>query len=115
MNEYTDALEGLSRVRGVRGALLVHAEDGIVIAEALMDEVDGRAVAALTAALVQRLARTAGAAGAGAPSFVHLQAEHGSVLAVPALEDLLLVAVAGPEANVGLARLEMLETAGRLG
>jgi predicted regulator of Ras-like GTPase activity (Roadblock/LC7/MglB family) len=39
---------------------------------------------------------------------VQLAAEHGSVLAAPAGEDLVLVAVAGPDANVGLARLELL-------
>jgi predicted regulator of Ras-like GTPase activity (Roadblock/LC7/MglB family) len=36
------------------------------------------------------------------------------VLAAPAPADLVLVAVVGPDANVGLARLEMLEAAGRL-
>jgi predicted regulator of Ras-like GTPase activity (Roadblock/LC7/MglB family) len=37
------------------------------------------------------------------------------VLAAPAPNDLVLVAVVGPDANIGLARLEMLDAAGRLG
>jgi predicted regulator of Ras-like GTPase activity (Roadblock/LC7/MglB family) len=36
------------------------------------------------------------------------------VLAAPCGTELVLVAVAGPDANVGLARLEMLGVAGRL-
>jgi predicted regulator of Ras-like GTPase activity (Roadblock/LC7/MglB family) len=48
------------------------------------------------------------------PAFVHLRGDAGSVLAAPATADLVLVAVVGPDANVGLARLEMLEAAGRL-
>jgi predicted regulator of Ras-like GTPase activity (Roadblock/LC7/MglB family) len=48
------------------------------------------------------------AAGRRAPAFVQLAAEQGSVLAAPAGEDLVLVAVAGPDANIGLARLELL-------
>ena len=99
---------------GVRGALLVAAADGLVVAEQLMDGVDGRAVAALAGSLVGRLARTAQQAGLGPPAFVHLRAEAGSLLAAPGGDDLVLVAVVGPDANVGLARLEMIEAAGRL-
>ncbi|MGH7518903.1 MAG: roadblock/LC7 domain-containing protein [Gemmatimonadales bacterium] len=95
-------------VRGLRGAVIVSAADGLVVAESLMEGVDGRAVAALAASLVTRLRRAVAAAGRRAPAFVQLAAEHGSVLAAPAGEDLVLVAVAGPDANVGLARLELL-------
>ena len=48
------------------------------------------------------------------PAFVHLRGEAGSVLAAPGPDDLVLVAVVGPDANLGLARLEMIEAAGRL-
>ena len=115
MTPETAALDRLTRVPGVRGALLASAGDGLVIAEQLMDGVDGRAAAALAGALVGRLLRTTSAAGLEAPLFVHLRAEDGSVLAAPAAGDLVLVAVVGQEANIGLARLEMLDAAGRLG
>ena len=36
------ALDLITRVRGVRGAMLVSADDGIVVAEQLMEEI-GRA------------------------------------------------------------------------
>lgn len=108
-------LDRVTRVPGVRGALLASAEDGLVVAEQLMDGVDGRAAAALAGALVGRLLRTAGAAGLERPEFVHLRADGGSLLAAPAADGLVLIAVAGPEANIGLARLEMLDAAGLLG
>jgi predicted regulator of Ras-like GTPase activity (Roadblock/LC7/MglB family) len=45
---------------------------------------------------------------------VHLRASAGSVLAAPGQNDLLLVALTGLDANLGLARLEMLDAVGRL-
>jgi predicted regulator of Ras-like GTPase activity (Roadblock/LC7/MglB family) len=109
------ALDRVTRVPGVRGALVVSAADGLVVAEQLMDGVDGQAAAALTGSLVGRLARTAESAGMRPPSFVHLRGDAGSVLAAPGPADLVLVAVVGPDANLGLARLEMVEAAGHLG
>ena len=107
-------LDRITRVPGVRGALIASTADGLVVAEQLMDGIDGRAAAALTASLVGRLARTAEGAGVGAPVFLHLRGEHGSILATPGPQDLVLVAVVGPDANLGLARLEMLDAAGQL-
>lgn len=115
MTGAAQVLERVTRVPGVRGALLASAGDGLVVADHLMDGVDGRAAAALTGSLVARLARAADGAGLGPPAFVHLRGETGSVLAVPAPDDLVLVAVIAADANVGLARLEMLAAAGRLG
>jgi predicted regulator of Ras-like GTPase activity (Roadblock/LC7/MglB family) len=46
---------------------------------------------------------------------MHLKAERGSLLAVPAADDVLVVAVTTADANLGLARLEMLEAARALG
>jgi predicted regulator of Ras-like GTPase activity (Roadblock/LC7/MglB family) len=108
-------LDRVTRVPGVRGALIASTSDGLVVAEQLMDGVDGRAAAALAGSLVSRLVRTAAAAGRRVPEFVQLRAERGSILAAPGGDDLVLIAVAGPDANVGLARLEMLDAAGRLG
>ncbi len=111
MNGPAATLERICGVRGLRGAVIVSAADGLVVAESLMDDVDGRALAALAASLVTRLGRAVEAGGRQAPAFIQLAAEHGSVLAAPAGADLLLVAVAGPDANVGLARLELLSAA----
>src|SRR5262249_9818958 len=109
-----DLLDRVTRVPGVLGALLVAGADGLVVAEQLMDGVDGKAAAALAGSLVGRLVRTAQQAGHQRPSFMQLRAESGSLLAAPSRAHLVLVAVVSPEANLGLARLEMIEAAGRL-
>lgn len=112
---YGAGLEQLTRRAGVRGALLVEREDGLVVAEALMEGLDGAALAALAASLWTRLGRAGAAAGRGAPAFVQLEAHLGIMLAVPAGAEMLLVAVADPDANLGLARLELIRAAGELG
>jgi predicted regulator of Ras-like GTPase activity (Roadblock/LC7/MglB family) len=108
------SLERITRVRGVRGAMIVSAEEGLVVAESSMEGIDGGAVAALTAGVVARLGRATEAAGRSTPAFVHLQAEHGALLAVPVPGDLLVVAVTDPEVNVGLVRLELRRAAEHL-
>lgn len=108
-------LDEVTRVRGVRGALLAGEGDGLVVAAAVAEGLDADAVAAMAASLMLRLRRAAQATGSAAPAFVQLRAERGALLAVPAGEELLLVAVAGPEAELGLARLALRAAAGRVG
>ena len=108
---YAAALDAITRVRGVRGAMLVAADDGLVVAETLMEGVRGNAVAALAASLASRLRRAAETAACGLPQFLHLQASAGSLLVTPAPSAMLLVVVADADINVGLARLEMRKAA----
>ena len=114
MSATQTVLDRVTRVPGVRGALVIAATDGLVVAEQLMDGVDGQAAAALTGSLVGRLTRTAEGAAMRPPTFMQLRGEGGSVLAALGPDDLVLVAVVGPDANLGLARLEMLDAAGKL-
>ena len=106
-----DALDRITAVGGVRGAMLVAASDGLVVAEALMEGVRGQALAALGASLASRCHLVAATAEVGDVRFLHLQAERGILLIAPAAGGLLLVAVGSAEMNVGLARLEMLRAA----
>jgi predicted regulator of Ras-like GTPase activity (Roadblock/LC7/MglB family) len=107
------ALDLITRVRGVRGAMLVSADDGLVVAEQLMEGIKGGAVAALAASLSGRLRRAMEAAGVGPGVFWHLQAEKGALLVVPGASGggVLVVAVAEPDVNIGLVRLELLRAA----
>src|SRR5205807_10636816 len=102
-------------VHGVRGAMLVAGDDGLVVAEQLMEGIKGPAVAALAASLATRLRRALEAAGVGAGQFWHLQAERGALLVVTAASGVLVVAVAEPDVNVGLVRLELLRAAEAVG
>ena len=110
-SKFQAALDGMTRVRGVRGAMLVAGDDGLVVAESLMEGVRGNALAALAASLAQRFRRASETAGCGRPQFIHLQASMGSLLAAPAPSGMLLVIVADADINVGLARLEILKAA----
>jgi predicted regulator of Ras-like GTPase activity (Roadblock/LC7/MglB family) len=114
MKALLETLDRVTQVSGIRGAMLVAESDGLVVAEALAEGLDGAAVAALAASLTLRLRRTAQGAGLTVPVVVQLRAETGTLLTVPAGDDLLLVAVADREANLGLARLELRDAAARL-
>ncbi len=107
-------LEEVTRIPGVRGALLVSEDDGLIVAEALMEGVDGPAVAALAASLTGRLGRATRALGKAAPVLLHLQATGGAVFSAAGGEGLLLVAVTAADVNAGLVRLSLLDAAGRL-
>jgi predicted regulator of Ras-like GTPase activity (Roadblock/LC7/MglB family) len=106
-------LEALTRLRGVRGALVVSQDDGLVVAESVMGGLNGGALAAVGATLATRALELAGRGGFGEPRLVHLQADEGALLVAPGRE-LALVALAGRDVPIGLLRLEMLRTAERL-
>jgi len=108
---FRQALDNITRVRGVRGAMLVAGDDGLIVAESLMEGVRGNAVAALAASLAKRFRRALEAAAVGGPDFLHLQGEEGTLVVVPAPDGVLVVAVGDREMNVGLVRLEMLRAA----
>jgi len=105
------SLDRLARVRGVRGAMFVVADDGIVVTQLLMEDVNGKAVAALAASLSRKIGGAARVAGAGAVRFAQLDAAEGTLLVSPAPNDLLVVVLADPQVNVGLCRLEMTRAA----
>ena len=110
---YARALDLVTQVRGVRGAMLVSRADGLVVAEQLMEGIKGGAVAALASSLAGRLHRAMLMAGLGPTHFWHLQCEQGALVVVPAGGEtgMLVVAVADAEVNVGLVRLELLRAA----
>ena len=108
---FARALDLVTRVRGVRGALVVARADGLVVSELLMEGIKGTALAALASSLAGRLQRAMGAAGLGPTQFWHLECDQGALLVVPAGDGLLVVAVADPGVNVGLVRLELLRAA----
>ena len=114
MRDYGIAIDGLTRLRGIRGAMVVAATDGVAVAETLMEGVKGGALAALAATLATRVQTIAASAECGPPRLLQLLAAEGAILVAPAAEDLLLVAIAAPEVPLGLVRLEMLRLAERL-
>jgi predicted regulator of Ras-like GTPase activity (Roadblock/LC7/MglB family) len=110
---FRNAVERMSRVPGVRGALIAEAEAGVPVASELMEGVNGAAVAALAASMFRRLQKAGAASGFGALSTLQLEAEDGHVV-VTGAGDLVLVTVADHDAQIGLVRLEALHAAATL-
>ena len=107
---FTAMLQGLSRQRGVRAALVASEQDGIVIDSNLQIGQQGDRVAALAASLYRKARMSSTAAGLGAVSFLQLEAPNGRVC-VAGAGDLVLVVVAAAAVNVGLVRVEMMRAA----
>ncbi len=100
-------LREVAATRGVFGALLADAGDGIIVASSLDVGLDAEAIAALAAALFTR-ARTASAAAAHGDALVlHVHAEYGWVC-VTGHGTLVLVVVADRRAASGPVRAAML-------
>ena len=107
---FSNALDALTRLKGVRATLAVSAVDGIAIDSNLQIGQDGSRVAALAASLYRKARKSALAAGFGQTGFMQLEAEHGRLCLLGG-DDIVLVVVARREANVGLIRVEMLKQA----
>jgi predicted regulator of Ras-like GTPase activity (Roadblock/LC7/MglB family) len=112
-SQFTPMLDGLTRQRGVRAALLASEQDGIVIDSSLQIGQSGDRVAALAASLYRKARLSARAAHLGAVSFMQLEAPNGRVCAAGA-GSLVLIVIAHATANVGLIRVEMLRAAAEL-
>lgn len=102
---FGSALEQLSRVAGVAGALVVEAAAGVPIAAEVAEGVDGNAVAALAASMYRRAERAAATGGFGKLGTLQLEAAAGHVVVAPA-GDVLIIAIAGPDAQLGMVRVE---------
>lgn len=102
---WDEVMRRATGVAGVRGALIVSVEDGLVVAESAMDDLATGDIAAFASALVSRAERTTEAMGAAAPRALHLAGEHGTLFAVAGASPLWLVAVADPSAELGRLRL----------
>ena len=107
---FTAMLQGLSRQRGVRAALVASEQDGIVLDANLQIGQQGDRVAALAASLYRKARLASTAAGLGTVSFLQLEAPNGRVC-VAGAGDLVLVIVAAATVNVGLVRVEMMRAA----
>lgn len=108
-------LDEVTGVVGVRGALIVSTDDGLVVAESAMASLETADVAALAAGLAQRAARVTSAAGGSAPTSVRLTAERGSVIAVAGVSPLWLVAIVDPSAELGRLRILLGDLAATVG
>lgn len=102
---FSEALDRLSRVGGVRGALIVETKAGLPIQAELTEGVEGGAVAALAASLYRRANRASRTAELGDLATLQLEGDSGHVIVAEAGE-VLVVVVTDRTAQLGLVRLE---------
>lgn len=107
-------LDEVIAVPGVRAAVVVAADDGLVVHEAAMGDLAPADVAALVAALVRRGGRLLAALGGGQPQVVQFGAEDGTIVAAAGPSPLWLIAVAAPDAELGRLRLLLGDRAGAM-
>lgn len=106
----------LSHVPGVAAAMVVGSADGLIVeASPMKGAASGAAdtrkhTAALAAYLYSKVSRASHAARLGTPSFMRLEAERGNICVVGS-NDVVLVTIVTPEANLGRVRLDMMKAA----
>jgi predicted regulator of Ras-like GTPase activity (Roadblock/LC7/MglB family) len=109
-DHYDFVVSQLERQPGVMSAMLVGVDDGLVIAGAGPIGESWEPAAALASSVFRRTRSASADAGLGEAKFVRLEADRGHVCAT-AKGDIVLVAVANKNINLGRLRLEMLSAA----
>ncbi len=99
-------LQRLSRVPGVRGAMIVDTVAGVPVVAEVAEGVQAAPVAALAASLFRRTSRATESVLFGHLDTVQLEADAGHVVVADAGET-AIVAVAERGAQLGLVRLEV--------
>ena len=102
---FAEAVDRLSRVPGVRGALIVESDAGVPVIAELASGVDGGAIAALASSLFRRTRKASDTAHFGDVRTMHLEAEAGHIVVANGGE-MLVVVVAEKTAQLGQVRLE---------
>ncbi len=114
MKAPAEVVNTLSHVPGVSAAMVVGSADGLIVeASPIRGGTTGapdtrKHTAALAAYLYSKVSRASHAARLGTPSFMRLEAEHGNICVVGS-NDVVLVTIVTPEANLGRVRLDMMK------
>lgn len=108
-------LHEVTALHGVRGALVISADDGLVVHQAAVEGLETSDVAALASALVRRSELLAQALNGDAVRLCTLAAERGTLIAARGGAGLWVVAVAEPDAELGRLRLLLGDLAPELG
>lgn len=100
----------LTRIDGVRGAMVVDAEAGVPVASRLATGVQETALAAMSGVLFGRSDEASRSAGYGALGVLQLQAEGGHMV-MSGAGPLLVVVLTESDARLGLVRVQVARAA----
>jgi predicted regulator of Ras-like GTPase activity (Roadblock/LC7/MglB family) len=110
VEELTDLLKDLEAMTPDIQASAVVSVDGLMIASALPQDVEGDRVAAMSAAMLSLGERTATELARGGLSEVYVKGENGYVVLMASGENAVLTALARKDAKLGLIFLDMKRT-----
>ncbi|MEM5883190.1 MAG: roadblock/LC7 domain-containing protein [Candidatus Aenigmatarchaeota archaeon] len=111
--ELEDILKELEKIGDIIGSAIVR-RDGLLIASGLPSEVNARAVAAMTAAIVGTSETSIKELEIGEFQQVIVNASEGQYVAIGAGEEAILIALLRKNANIGLILLEMEKAAKKI-
>lgn len=106
MRPLAEALANVSRVRGVRAALLTSLQDALPIEAIAHVDVDVEALAAFATSLMRRARQASETSRLEAVRFLSLDAAGGRVFTARR-DDLLVVALTERDAHAGLVRVTL--------
>ncbi len=107
------ALSTLTRIDGVRGAMVVDREGGVPVLAKLTTGVPETALAAMSGLLFGRTTEASQSAGFGRLGVLQLQADGGHMVLAGA-GPLLVVVLTEADARLGLVRVQAARAAGEL-
>lgn len=105
-------LKDLGRINGVNGSMVV-GKDGLVIESDVSSDVDSELVAAMSSAVFGTAERSAEEMKQETLQQVMIEGERGKTLMIDAGEGILVV-ITDVGINLGLIRIEMRRSAGRI-
>jgi len=105
--ELTDLLKDLEATTPDIEASAIVSVDGLMIASALPQDVEGDRVAAMSAAMLSLGERTSNELARGGLSEVYVKGENGYVVLMASGENAVLTALARKDAKLGLVFLDM--------
>ena len=106
-------LQSLRKIGQIVGSSVISTE-GLLIASDLRGGIDGETFAAMSAAMLGAAETTASELKQGALRQVIVEAEEGKIIAISAGEKAILVILAKPGLNLGLALLELGKASGKI-
>ena len=106
-------LSGLKKTGGVKGSAVI-SRDGLIVASDLSENVDADTFAAMSAAMQGAAETAASELKQGNLKQIIVEADKGKVITTSAGEKTILVILASPDINLGLALIELGRASGKI-
>lgn len=106
-------LDGLKKTGGIKGSAVI-SRDGLIVASDLSENVDADTFAAMSAAMQGAAETAASELKQGNLKQIIVETDKGKVITTSAGERTILVILASPDINLGLALIELGRASGKI-